>query len=209
MPVNNIFQSGKGIGATPEQNLVDDLASELIKITGHDIIYAPRTLVKEDKIFGEDVLSAFNKYWTIEAYVDSKDGYGTSDLLTKFGLDIPDVFDLTVARRRFEEITENYIPRPGDIIYFPVGKALFEIKYVEDESPFYSLSKQSQYKFKCELFTYSQETLNTGNQDVDNIQKTFENLNNTLNDAFAENTPIQEEGDVILDFDENNPFGEV
>ena len=37
----------------------------------------------------------------------------------------------------------NYQHRPkeGDLIYFPLGDRLFEVKFVEHEKPFYQLKK--------------------------------------------------------------------
>ena len=37
-----------------EQDLIDDLSVEVIKINGFDMVYIPRTLVREDELFGED-----------------------------------------------------------------------------------------------------------------------------------------------------------
>ena len=36
-------------------------------------------------------------------------------------------------------------PKEGDLIYFPLGDRLFEIKYVEHEQPFYQLKKNYVY----------------------------------------------------------------
>ena len=32
-------------------------------------------------------------------------------------------------------------PREGDLVFFPLGQRLFEIKFVEHEDPFYQLGK--------------------------------------------------------------------
>jgi Mor family transcriptional regulator len=47
-------------GQNTEQNLYEDLIVEQLKLFGHDVYYLPRTLVKEDTLFGEDVLSKFD-----------------------------------------------------------------------------------------------------------------------------------------------------
>ena len=52
-------------------------------------------------------------------------------------------------------------PREGDPIYFPLGRRLFEIKYVEYEQPFYQLGKGYTYELQCELFEYEDEILDT------------------------------------------------
>ena len=43
-------------GFAREQDVVEDLILESIKIYGHDVKYLPRSLVKNDHLFGEDTL---------------------------------------------------------------------------------------------------------------------------------------------------------
>ena len=58
-------------------------------------------------------------------------------------------------------------PREGDLIWFPLGDKLFEIKYVEHEQPFYQLEKNYVYQLRCELYRYEDEVIDTGIEDVD------------------------------------------
>ena len=43
-----------------EQNLVEDLSIESIKINGRDMVYIPRTLLNKDELFGEDNSAKFS-----------------------------------------------------------------------------------------------------------------------------------------------------
>ena len=52
-----------------EQDLYENIIIESIKIYGQNVQYMPRTLVSEDKIFGEDVVSRFDDAYTIEMYI--------------------------------------------------------------------------------------------------------------------------------------------
>ena len=54
-----------------EQELINDLTSEVIKIHGMDVFYIPRTIVKEDLLLDEDVLSRFSTAYEIEMYLKS------------------------------------------------------------------------------------------------------------------------------------------
>lgn len=175
-----------------EQDLVNSLTVESIKIHGYDMVYIPRTLVQEDKIFGEDVLSKFEEGNTIEMYIESVDGFeGEGDFISKFGLEIKDTISLVVSRTRFEEVMShdgNIIrPREGDLVYFPFSRGLFEIKFVEHENPFYQQGKLYTYKLSCELFTYSQETIDTGYSDVDSVEDTRKQYAQelTLGDVYS------------------------
>ena len=59
-------------------------------------------------------------------------------------------------------------PREGDLIYFPLGERLFEIKRVEAEKPFYQLGKTYVYELLCELYEYENEDINTTIEEIDN-----------------------------------------
>ena len=63
-------------------------------------------------------------------------------------------------------------PKEGDLIYFPLGDRLFEIKFVEHEKPFYQLQKTYVYELRCELFRYEDEVIDTGIEEIDdNVQE--------------------------------------
>jgi hypothetical protein len=179
MPTNVYFSHG----TSNEQYLIEDLIIESLKIYGNEFFYIPRTLVSKDNILGEDRLSEFKSSFPIEMYfenVDSMDGQGA--FIQKFGLMMEQSATLVVARRRWDQLVGRYgktiIPnRPceGDLIYFPLTKGLFEIKFVKHQDPFYQLGKLYVYKLQIELFQYSSERIDTGIQEVDAFEtlKTF------------------------------------
>jgi len=177
-------------GTPSEQKLVQDLINEQLKIFGVEVAYIPRKIVREEKVIREITSSKFNDNFMIEAYVSTYDGYsGAGDILTKFGMSLRDEVTLVISRERFEDFISPFLesmddaeiplasrPREGDIIYFPLGKRLFEVKFVEHEQPFYQLGKLYVYELKCELYELEDdiggwESLNTT---VDEIDKTLE-----------------------------------
>jgi len=154
-----------------EQQVVEDLTIETIKIHGQDMVYIPRTLVNKDELFGEDTISKFESGTEIEMFIESVDGFeGDGDFISKFGLEIKDSMSLVVSKKRFEQELAMTRPKEGDLIYFPLSNGLFEIKFVEHENPFYQLGKLYTYKLSCELFQYSQEDIETGWSDVDTVE---------------------------------------
>ena len=194
MPTNVYFTQG----TKNEQFLVEDLIIESLKIYGQDFFYIPRTLVSKDEILGEDRLSKFTSSFPIEMYfenVDSLDGQGA--FIQKFGLMMEQSATLVVARRRWEQMVGRFgatiIPtRPceGDLIYFPLTKGLFEIKFVKHQDPFYQLGKLYVYKLQVELFQYSSEQIDTGVPSVDAFEtlKTFNT--NTTRTPYGEVTGV-------------------
>ncbi len=87
-----------------EQDLVEDLTIESIKMYGQDMKYLPRTKVNTDHLYGEDDLSTFDEGIDIEMYIKNVEGFeGEGDLLSRFGLEIRDSVTFTVARKRFDQ----------------------------------------------------------------------------------------------------------
>jgi len=166
MATNHYFNN---IRASNEQNLVEDLIIESIKIHGVDVYYLPRTIVNKDVLFGEDPLSRFSTNKPIEMYMENVNGFIGGDSLGKFGLEIKDSASFVVAKRRFQKETTMLRPLEGDIIYFPLTKGFFEIKYVEHESPFFQLGKNYTFKMSVELFQFNEETFSTGEPEIDAI----------------------------------------
>lgn len=187
MSTTNVYFSH---GTRNEQYLIEDLIIESLKIYGQEYFYIPRTLISKDEILGEDRLSQFKSSFPIEMYfenVDALDGQGA--FIQKFGLMMEQSATLVVARRRWEQLVGRYgqtiIPnRPceGDLIYFPLTKGLFEIKFVKHQDPFYQLGKLYVYKLQVELFQYASEQIDTGIAAVDAFEtlKTY-NTNTTRN----------------------------
>jgi hypothetical protein len=176
MPRNQYFS----LGATSEKNLYEDIVIEGLRIYGHDVYYLPRTIINEDGIFNEAVLNEFGEAFQIEMYVENIDGFeGEGDLLSKFGLEMRDQMKLVVSNRRWEQLVGRFQPkaevRPqeGDLIYFPLVKGLFEIRYVEEETPFYQLQNIPTFKLSCELFEYSNEAIDTGVTEIDGFETKF------------------------------------
>lgn len=158
---------------------MQDLINESIRMYGIDVYYLPRQYITEKTIIKEVIESQFTFASPIEAYVDSYDGYGgQGTILSKFGIQELDDLRIIISQERFnnylapliEKIPNNKLstrPKEGDLIYFPLGDRLFEIKYVEHEKPFYQLQKNYVYELTCELFRYEDEVVDTNIDFID------------------------------------------
>ena len=179
-------------GSKTEQFLLQDVINEQLKIYGIDVYYLPRKIFKTDNIIREVQSSKFDDSFILEAYLNNYEGYNpNSDLMTKFGLRLTNEVSLTISRERFEEFVTPFLeglssgikeglitdytfedlisrPKEGDLIYFPLGERLFEIKRVESEKPFYQLGKNYVYELSCELYEYENELIDTSIDEVDN-----------------------------------------
>ena len=162
-------------GTKDEQYLIEDLIVESLQIYGQDFYYIPRKLVAKDDILGEDRLSEFKTAYPIEMYLENVDGFeGQGAFVQKFGLMMEQSATLTVARRRWDQLVGRFgqtqlpiRPCEGDLLYFPLTKGLFEIKFVKHQDPFYQLGKLYVYQLQVELFQYASEHIDTGVKEID------------------------------------------
>ena len=168
-------------GSQTEQRLVQELINEQLRIYGVDVTYIPRKFVKKDTILREIQSSKFDDNYVIEAYINTYEGHsGSGDILSKFGMSLRDELTITISRERFEDFISPFLesesdseivlstrPREGDLIFFPLGQRLFEVKFVEHEDPFYQLGKNYVYQLKCELFEYEDEIIDTSIDEID------------------------------------------
>jgi hypothetical protein len=216
-----------------------------MKIYGFELYYMPRKPSNYDEILTEDSTNYYENAYPIEMYLQSNMGYeGESELLTKFGLEIRDAATFVVARKRWQEVIgktgNSLLPRPceGDLLFFPLTQSFFEIRKVEHHAPFYQVGKLYTFSLYCELMQFSNERINTGVAEIDQIAAGFDlsvgNFEiqletddsllletNELTPAILEgytgdkplvgsvNDVFESEKDSVLDFSEKNPFGEV
>ena len=173
-------------GSPGEQRLIQELINEQLKIYGVEIIYIPRKFVRKQTILKEVQSSKFDDNFLLEAYINSYEGHtGSVDILTKFGMSLRDDLNLVISRERFEDFITPFLvaigeddleltsrPKEGDLIYFPLGQRLFEVKFVEHEKPFYQLGKLYVYELQCELFEYEDEVIDTSIDEVDQTLET-------------------------------------
>ena len=199
-------------GTNNEQTLYEDLIVEQLKVFGHDVYYLPRTLVKEDSLFGEDVLSKFDDAYGIEMFMEQVEGYGgEKELVSKFGLEIRDEATFVVSRRRWISLIgadSNLIvstrPNEGDLIYFPRIQKLFEINFVDHDDPFFQVDNVPVYKLYCSTFEYSSEQLDTGITAIDAIEDEssldvlFYQITLEQASDYNENMAL-EDGDLLLE----------
>ena len=175
MSTNNYFRN---FNSFPQQQLLNDLTKEVIQINGIECMYVVKSASNKDTIYNEDVTARFTSAKKIEMYLNTPDGFeGAGDVVSKFGLDVQDEINVIVNKERFTEEANLASPREGDLIYLPLGKGLFEIKFVEHEKPFYTLGKNTVYQLNCELFRYNNQLFDVPAMEMGEIFDQIERKN--------------------------------
>ena len=175
MALNNYVRP---TGARNEQELAQSLVDEHIKMHGIEFVYMPRRFVNTKTIMREVSSSKFDRSFPIEGYIENYEGYGDQyNLLTKFGVRSTAEMQITISQARFGELITPVLkdeggvglsavpsrPLEGDLIYFPLGDILFEVKNVKYTAPtFYALGKNYCYVLECEMFELGDEKIETG-----------------------------------------------
>jgi hypothetical protein len=175
MATSHYFPINYG-GYRGEQNLIQDLVDEQIKLFGTDVYYLPRKVAKDNQL-NDIVYSEFNQKIVIEMLLQNIEGFGSpAEFISKFGLTITDEIKFIVSKRRWQEesksiltIIEEDRPVEGDLIYFPLTKNLYEIKFVEVEKVFYQLGDLYFYSITAEIYEMGEESIDTGIDDIDLI----------------------------------------
>ena len=162
-----------------EQRVVEDLITESIKIMGFDSYYLPiQNEEDRDILYGEDPVKKFNTAFPVEFYLSSSMEYGGErEFFSKFGLEIKNNINVILSKRSFSQRVPQSIltrPREGDLIYVPFLNGtgeLFEIKFVNQTKDFFMLGRKIPYYYELEMekFKYSQERIDTGVFEIDDV----------------------------------------
>ena len=162
-----------------EQRVIEDLIVESIKIMGFDAYYLPiENETDRDILYGEDPIKRFGSAFPIEFYLSSSMEYGGErEFFSKFGLEIKNNINIILSKRSFSQRVPQDLftrPREGDLIYVPFLNGtgeLFEIKFTNQTKDFFMLGRKIPYFYELELekFKYSQEVIDTGVEDIDDV----------------------------------------
>jgi len=168
-------------GDSDEQTLYQDLVDEQIKLFGSDIYYLPRTILK-DNTLDDIVYSKYQEQFQVEMLLSNVEGFGeTSEFISKFGLRVTDEVKFRVSTRRWDEVvaannptlTVDGRPNEGDLLYFPLTKDLYEIKFVEREQPFYQFGKIQYYSMTAEIYEVGSDDFDTGVAEIDVVEEVY------------------------------------
>ena len=171
-------------GHSGEQNLVQDLVDEQIKLFGSDIYYLPKTVLA-DSTLDEVRYTKYQDQFQIEMMLINVMGFGdNAEFVSKFGLQITDEIIFRVSTKRWdEEVAEHSMsakltvperPNEGDLLYYPLTQNLYEIKYVGKEEPFFQFGKIQFYAITAELYQVGSDDLATGIAEIDAIEVLFD-----------------------------------
>ena len=170
-------------GHSGEQNLVQDLVDEQIKLFGSDVYYIPR-IALQDSTLDEIRYSKYQEQFQIEMILQNVMGFGdNAEFISKFGLRITDEIIFRVSTRRWdEEVAANNPtleidsrPNEGDLLFFPLTEDIYEIKFVGKEEPFFQFGKIQFYAITAEIYEVGQDDFDTGVAAIDSVEQLFDN----------------------------------
>jgi hypothetical protein len=187
---------------------MDNIITEAIQQKGFDVNYIPREIVNYDEILGEGETYSFANNYIIEMYLENTETWGgNGDIFSKFGIQITDEATFVVSKSRFsEELSEvRTMPREGDLIFLPFSRSFLQIKKMEYDSQFWPQGQNYVWQLKTELFSFSGEEFETGNTYIQEEISKFP-VSNTEMFMPTDNTQLDIEKDLYIDFSEENPY---
>ena len=203
-----------------EQALYGSFVDEMITIAGTECLYIPKEMSSIDDILGEPYQVLHNRYFSIPCVIGNPQGYGANIAsMSQFGLRWLVTSDWIMSKKMFLELeVEGREMRPfeGDLLLVgpdpstwrdPVfTHSMFEIMYVSTVAPFWPLGKWYVFTLNCQLYVSSpSEKFETGNAEIDFITKQYgavEEMDEGTNIA------LKKKKSDLIDFSEQNPFGE-
>ena len=98
------------------------------------------------------------------------------------------------------DYSDIYRPREGDLIWLPLTKSMYEIKFCEDNEYFFQLGKVYTYELRCDRFEYSSERIDTEVTDINEIEDNYSLATNVLDELLLEDETklLLEDGDTIV-----------
>lgn len=183
----------------PSHNLLDELCSEVIQISGMDMMYLPRRRSESfDSVYYEDTQSSFDTAYQIPILIKTAEGFmGSEAMLTHFGIESRLQMILTISRRQWEmniRPLEDTLARPreGDLIHLTeFDRRTYEIKFVDEHPYFFQHGHLPMWDLTVELFEYGNEVIDTGIPEVDCLADT-----SSLN--YYDWAVLADDGEVLL-----------
>lgn len=215
-------------GTTSEQSLYHDLAQEITEVAGIPIWYILRELVNyEGNAFFEDTMSEYKKAYRLTVYFENpKDGYDDSNtIMAKLGVRFLNYATFQIPIMNFMQETKLPRPREGDVICIPALKnhheespavsgfpaTFFQVKEVAmDKKGYNNFGDVFWFTCKCEQWNYSNQTVETGNPDIDamfGLMKNQSDTGRTKNDPIDDSKILAKLGNEIIDWSPDHPFG--
>ncbi|ATI17677.1 neck protein [Aeromonas phage AS-yj] len=186
------------------------LMSEAIQMKGIEVFYIRRELVKLDLLYGEDMQSKFNNAFRVAMYLENFEGYqGRQEFFSKFGMSVNDEAEFSVSPELFNRQGDGEKAREGDLIYFPMNNALFEVTWVEPNNPFYQNGQETLYKITAQKFIYSGEEIQPEfspsdyimNPSLDPVRKLDKRVDTSILEYEEDDFVSDEADDFVEEFD--------
>lgn len=177
-----------------EKILYSDLKKESIEIYGDNVYYISCSPGDYDnitnRILGQDPFQNFKNASLIVVYPENIDGFsGQKEQLSKFGFNLMEQNNFLLHKDEFK-ITGLSLPKPGDLLYWPITHRLFMINFVDFDYQFNQLGDNCVWQLQTELFKYSSEKFETNIQELDQF-------NDFMNNDSTENEPIKPDNEDL------------
>ncbi len=173
------------------QNLIQNLVDERIRLRGTNIKYIPAQFISDLPMNETD--HAYDRFIEVAAYVENYSGHNDFEWQKFGGFQFQDQMTLVLSRRMFNDLmvslgVNNATPQEDDLIYFEHGDKMFRVTNIMDDENFMQFGSFYTYRLVCTLAAYSGEEVNTGDEEVDDINNMLFDLDEKIKNGGVEHT---------------------
>ncbi|MFW6272689.1 MAG: hypothetical protein ACOC2U_02780 [bacterium] len=177
-----------------DSTLYDLLLTESFNKNGLPLVYYVSTYdTNYDKIFGEDNDRRFERKFNCMCY--TPDLPKEEQIWTQFGIEGLDNFQLFISQRHFKVVSDDYVPKVGDVIYTKYNNRYYEINDVGQEDNMF-LQRKHTWTLTVAPFKDNNVSLNPATSAT--MQDDIGEITNQDDDLFNISDYVDNEKDDIL-----------
>lgn len=179
---------------SPDRALFEEVFKEAIDIYGIEIEYWIVEFDEaKDRLYAEDTKANITENYDMMAYGEY---INEEFLLTKFGIQSSDIFEIVLSKSKFEEIAgDGAEPKSGDRVYVKYMDRIFTVTEAKEEDNIY-LQKKFSWKLVLNPSNLDgmEVTDNIGVPDIEIEEAVFDD--NSLIDELDDDVVVEKTDDV-------------
>ena len=159
-----------------EASLLEGLNDEVGQMYGVSATYILKQDATFDFVFGEDIAPKFKYSFDIGVMpLDQTIDLGKAQI-TPYGVTIDAMprfqvgAELLIQRIKALNLKDRAYPNPGDLLYIPQWKTLFQINFANQRIK-NQLGKFPVFELTCQIYDHNDAKFETGNTNIDGIQE--------------------------------------
>jgi hypothetical protein len=178
-----------------------------------------RSNIGLNHIYGEDTTIKYKDLIPMKAILENFEQFeGTYNVFDKLGFSMEPEIHISIEIENFRNLVKRYDydklrkPEEGDLILFDLANAkngkpmIYEITFCNESASYFAFGELMVFELNCKLFKYSDEKLETGDPNIDNLKTDIDN--DKLRNEIGDNEEIERQADEIRHWNPKDAFAD-